>query len=99
MDLVEILPNIPYVILADSFYGSLSLAEELQEKDRLFILCCRGDRPSQIFNDYLARNLPKGSWKYMHKKEILATGFYDVKKVMNYFVQNTLLTFHIRSFF
>jgi hypothetical protein len=84
INLIESLPHDKnYIVVADSFYGSLALAEELQRRGWCFILACRGDRPTPLFNSHLAIGLQKGQWKEMTNKDqsILAMSFYDIKKV------------------
>jgi hypothetical protein len=73
-----------YVIVADSFYGSLELAEALHAKGWAFILACRGDRPTPLFNGKLALGLKRGEWRHLTNEEqsILAMCFHDIKKVI-----------------
>ncbi len=40
-DFVDKLEGLPYWIIADSYYGSLELAEELNKRQVLFILSCQ----------------------------------------------------------
>jgi hypothetical protein len=80
-----ILPNLwqDRVVIADSFFGSLQLAEDLDKRGWKFILASRLDRPSQLFARDLACQLPKGQWKgkVSPTGEILAVCFHDTKKV------------------
>jgi hypothetical protein len=78
-----------HIIYADSFYGSAELADALATAGYKFILACRGDRPSEYFNKYLAQRLGKHKWRSMSNEElgVLALSFHDTKKVyINIFI-------------
>ena len=70
-----------HIIIADSFYGSLGLAQELNENGYKFVFSCKSDRPSALFSRKLHLGLKKGSWKYgVWKNEIFALSFWDSAK-------------------
>jgi hypothetical protein len=83
MDMLNVVPSGNYIILADSYYGSGNLAVDLAKAGFRFIIACRGDRPKEWFNNYLAPRLAKGEWRCMTHEElgILAMTFSDTKKV------------------
>ena len=83
------LPTKNYIVYADSYYGSFTLAEDLNSKGYKFVLSCKSDRPSQLFSKKLHTGLKRGSWKYgVWNKKILALSFWDSVKcnfISNYF--------------
>lgn len=95
-----VLPNHRWnrIVIADSFFGSLQLAEDLNQRGWKFILASRLDRPTHLFANDLARQLPKGQWKGKVNPEggILAVCFHDTKKVC--FFDKTQLMLQIGFF-
>jgi hypothetical protein len=75
--------NKNFVVIADSYFGSLTLAEKLHNEGWRFILCCRNDRPSGLFKGKLADCLRKGEWQTAVRpdRKILAVTFFDKKKI------------------
>lgn len=53
--------NNNHIIIADSYYGSLALAEDIHKLGYKFILSAKKDRPSWLFKKGLHRNLCKGN--------------------------------------
>jgi hypothetical protein len=83
-DMLDVIPQTDnHIIYADSYYGSYELAEALATAGYLFIIACRGDRPTELFNKHLGIRLGKGKWSSMSHEELgmLATSFHDTKKV------------------
>lgn len=59
-DLVSRIPKGNHIFYADSWFGSLDLAETLQREGRYFVLMCRANRPSWLWSDWLNVGLKKG---------------------------------------
>lgn len=68
-----------HVIVADSYYGNLEIAEELHSKDFRFLLACQQHRPTFLFSDWLVKITPKGSTRYCSNGHLLALTFHDRK--------------------
>lgn len=68
-----------HVIVADSYYGNLDVAEELHSKDFRFLLACQNNRPAFLFSDWLVKITPKGSTTYCSNGHLLALTFHDRK--------------------
>lgn len=69
--------------MADQFFGSLPLAQKLQDEGYKFILSCQCNRPSSLFTDYTFRCLKKqGELMYIESEDgdICALTFWDSKK-------------------
>lgn len=74
-------PQRPYIIIADSYYSSLELAEKLHKLKLGVLLSCRGDRPNWLFSNYLHTNLEKKNWNYVCNSKFSAITYYDKAKV------------------
>lgn len=83
-DFVDLLPTGNYVIFCDSWFGSLALANELLRRNRYFLLMCKSNRPTWLFQDLLHVRLAKGATKtaIRNDKKMLALCFKD-RKVVN----------------
>lgn len=85
MDLINTIPqDREYIVVADSFYGGVDLAELLSNKGWKYILACRGDRPTDLFNKYIGEKLKKKgdvSSVTNPERDIQAIGVYDTKRV------------------
>lgn len=75
----EHLPNRPYFVYCDSYYGSLKLALKLAKQGHKFTFTTQANRPSWLFAGFLLRKLKKNEWKsaYLHHKGLTALSFYD----------------------
>jgi hypothetical protein len=72
----------PHIVVADSFYGSLQLAEELHKMKIGCLLSCRSDRPSAIFTNTLHPLVSKkGDLASIHNSKFYAMTMYDKAKV------------------
>ena len=73
-----------YTIYTDSYYGSLDLAEYLNDRGFYFVLSCGKNRPSFLFNDCLHQELEKGncSSTVNSSESFFALSFKD-KKIFN----------------
>ena len=84
-EMVECLPKDmgSYIIYGDNYYGSMDIAEWLQQNGFKFTFMCRLTRPSYLFKDLLAKNLKNmGEIKQMavavnDEKNIAALGWKD----------------------
>ena len=73
------------ILVADSYYGSLELARELDAAGWLFILACQANRPAWLFSakseegPALQKRLKKGEWAWVTDQEgkLIAVSFYD----------------------
>lgn len=86
--MLEKYPQQPYVVVADSYYSSLELAEELTERKLPCILSCRADRPTGLFSSYLHSRLQKKETNYVYNSKFSAISYFDKAKVnliTNYF--------------
>ena len=52
-----------YIIYGDNYYGSMDIAEWLQQNGFKFTFMCRLTRPSYLFKDLLAKILNMGEIK------------------------------------
>jgi hypothetical protein len=78
-----------HIYIADSYYGSYSLAQELHNSGHYFIFCCKSDHPATLFKDLLQNDkLSKGEWNWLTTEsgKIIALSMHD-KKICN-FVSN-----------
>ena len=86
MDLAKKLPNYDskkYTILADQFYGNVSLAEELKKNNFECVLSCQANRPAEIFSQYLQPDLKnKGDCSTLVKNDnsVVAMSIFDSGK-------------------
>lgn len=84
LDFAAELPTSNYIIYADSFFGSLQAAEQLSGQGKYFVLCCRSDRPSKLFSQYLDGKV-KEKGQYVsavnNSSKIVAVSYYDSKIV------------------
>ena len=64
LDFASYLHGKGHIIITDSYYGSLSLADRLQEYGFKFVMCCRKNHPTFLFADYLQQKLEKKEWKH-----------------------------------
>jgi hypothetical protein len=71
----------PHIIVADSFYGGLKLAEALHEKKLGCLFSCKSDRPSYLFSKCLHNDLAKGEFQYINNRNFSAMTYYDKSKV------------------
>jgi hypothetical protein len=74
-------PGLSYIWVADSFYGSLNLAEELHSRNQGCLLSCRSDRPSFLFNNFLGNKLEKKHWASIDCQKFSAITVHDKAKV------------------
>lgn len=81
-----------HVIFVDNYYGSLALAEEIDNGSGFFVMTCRADRPTALFKQGLYHSLvqkgskskpEKGTWTalYSPNSRIIALAFCDKKIV------------------
>jgi hypothetical protein len=73
--------NLPFVVVADSYYGSLTLAKALQQQNVGYILSCRANTPSIVFSRYLHVGLKQHSWHIMNSRKVSAVSAYDKAKL------------------
>jgi uncharacterized protein YihD (DUF1040 family) len=71
----------PFYVVADSYYGSLKLAEILHEKKIGCLFSCKSDRPANLFSKFLHNNLEKGSFNYTNNRDFSAMTYFDKAKV------------------
>lgn len=71
----------PHIIVADSYYGSLKLAEEIHKLKLGCLFSCKSDRPNKLFSDYLHKNLHKEEFSSIQNSSISAMTYYDKAKV------------------
>ena len=83
LDFVKELPSLPHFILSNSYYGSLSLAEELNKLQVRFIMSCQKNRPAFLFKDYLnkQKNMKQGESRFISNGHLVAFYFKDRAKV------------------
>jgi hypothetical protein len=74
-------PGMPFIVTADSYYGSLSLAEALYDLKVGCLLSCKANMPSSLFTDLLHVNLKKRSWHCIDNKYFSAISVYDKAKL------------------
>lgn len=80
-ELHSLFPNRKFIFYADSYFGSYKLAQQLQSLGMYFNLCCQPNHPSELFSQFLHKQLRKGDFNYIlnEKEKILALSFYDSK--------------------
>jgi len=83
MDFVNQLESYPYWILADSYYGSLELAEKLHKKQVNFIIGCQKNRPAFLFGNgmHKEKGVKKGESRWCSNGYLAAFYFKDRAKV------------------
>lgn len=79
--LLDLHPKRPYIIVADSYYSSLSLAEELHKRKLGLLLSCRADKPSFLFTKHLHKGIKKGEVQYASNSHFSAITYYDKAKL------------------
>lgn len=90
----------PFVLVADSYYGSLSLAEALHQLKVGCLLSCRANMPSFLWGNYLHIDLKKGEWHSINNKYFSALTVYDRAKinlVTNLFISDRPIYNHDHS--
>lgn len=80
----------PHFIVADSYYGSLKLAEELHSRQFGFLLSCKSDRPAYLFSKFLHEDLKKGGYNFTNNAHFSAITYFDKAKVN--LISNLFLT-------
>ncbi|KAJ3434437.1 hypothetical protein M0812_19779 [Anaeramoeba flamelloides] len=58
----EDFPRNYFKIIADSYFGSTGIIEQILDLGVRFTLCCRRDRKSYIFKDSLHKIVKEGEW-------------------------------------
>ena len=83
LEFTEVLPKLPYRIFADSYYGSVDLAQELNNNGFLFIISCNKNRPAFLFSNgmHTEKNVKKGESRWCSNGRIAAMYFKDNAKV------------------
>ena len=71
----------PFIIVADSYYGSLEAAYALHYKKLGFLFSCKKNMPSRIFSQHLHTLIQKSQWQEIHNREMSAITFWDKAKV------------------
>lgn len=73
-----------YTVYTDSYYGSIELAQYLNERNFYFVISCGKNRPTFLFAECLHKELEKGncSSSVNPKEEMFALSFKD-KKIFN----------------
>lgn len=74
-------PGMPFIVAADSYYGSLSLAEALHNRKVGCLLSCRANMPSFLFSGWLHTNLPKRHWNCVDNKYFSVISINDKAKI------------------
>jgi len=83
----------PHFVVADSYYGSLKLAEKLHEMKLGCLFSCKSDRPANLFSKLLHDDLKKGDFNYTNNKQFSAMTYFDKAKVnliTNLFLTNKI---------
>lgn len=86
VDLAKKLPNRDtrkYTILADQFYGSAKLAEELDRNNFDYVFSCQSNHPSDLFSDHLHTDIKEQgqtSFLVRNDEKCCALSFYDSGK-------------------
>ena len=71
-----------HIVVTDSYYSSLELAEILHQKKLGFLLSCRADRPSYLFSQTLHDQISaKGDYASIHNRYFYAMSVKDKAKV------------------
>lgn len=73
--------GLPFIVVADSYYGSANLATQLHDMGHGYLLSCKADMPSYIFSDYLHLNIKKQTWFGMNNSTMSAVTAFDKAKV------------------
>lgn len=72
----------PHIVVADSYYGSLNLAETLHNMKIGCLLSCKSDRPSFLFSNTLHNEIDtKGDFASIHNRQFSAMTYLDKAKV------------------
>jgi hypothetical protein len=71
----------PHIVVVDSYYGSLKLAQILHAKKFGVLFSCKADRPSYLFSSLLQQNLAKGEFQYINNYHFSAMTYYDKAKI------------------
>ena len=84
----------PHIIVADSYYGSLNLAQQLHNMKLGCLFSCRADKPTDLFTGYLHNGLTKGNFNHINNRTFSAITYYDKAKVnllTNVFLGNRMI--------
>ena len=65
-------PLQPFIVVADSYYGSLEAAYALHYKNLGCLFSCKANMPSRLFSQHLHTMVAKSEWKEVHNKEMSA---------------------------
>ena len=69
------------MLVADSFYGGLDLAEELHRQKSRFVMACTSSRPSSLFGKKggMQGSLSKHEWDWSTNENgsMIGVSFYD----------------------
>jgi hypothetical protein len=72
----------PHIVVTDSYYSSLKLAEALHSRKIGCLLSCRSDRPSHLFTNTLHHSIEKkGESAAICNRNFYAMTYYDKTKV------------------
>lgn len=74
-------PARPHIMIADSYYGSLGVVEQLNKMKWGALVSCKADRPSFLFTDKLHVDLEKGQFNSIHNRYFSALSYYDKARV------------------
>lgn len=92
MDFIEQIPGDvkQHIIITDSYYGSVDLAQKCTDKGYKFLFCCKSDKPSALFKDILHKSLKKHEWKLsLHQDlNIIALSYHD-RSICNFITNCT----------
>lgn len=83
LEFVNELEYYPYFIIADSYYGSVELAEKLHDRQVFFILGCQKYRPSYLFKNFMhkEKRMKKLESRWCSNGHLAALYFKDRAKV------------------
>lgn len=71
----------PYIVVANSYYGSLKLAEDIYNLKLGYMFSCKSDRPSKLFSDHLHKDLHKGEFHSIQNTSMSTISYYNKAKV------------------
>jgi len=83
----------PHIVVVDSYYGSLKLAEKLHKMKLGCLFSCKSDRPSNLFSNFLHQDLEKGNFNFTNNTNFSAMTYFDKAKVnliTNLFLTNKM---------
>ena len=73
------------ILVADSYYGGMDLADELQKQKSPFVMACTSSRPSFLFGKKagMQRSLAKHKWDWSTNENgsMIGVSFYDTGRI------------------